>query len=240
MKPLRETSKFASDAERRVAELLATLDPYKPSPVRKQSLSVKLAATHQQPGLRLLRPIAGVALLFAGTAAAATLGQRFWTEPLEHVEQAPPEIPSARSVAPSGKPGQATRSAPTTLPPAHAESASSPLAPAPAPAKRTNPAPQRPASPTQKRLARASEDPRPVADALRALRKEQDPVRAQALLNEYMQASPQGALSEEALALSIEAAHARKDPAAKGYARRYLARYPAGRHRRLAERVLAE
>ena len=55
-----------------------------------------------------------------------------------------------------------------------------------------------------------------------------------------MQANPQGALSEEALALSIEAAHARKDPAAKSHARRYLARYPAGRQRRLAERVLAE
>jgi acyl-CoA reductase-like NAD-dependent aldehyde dehydrogenase len=43
----------------------------------------------------------------------------------------------------------------------------------------------------------------------------------------------------EKLALSIEAAAARKDPRAAEHARRYLARYPNGRFRGLAERVLA-
>jgi len=46
-------------------------------------------------------------------------------------------------------------------------------------------------------------------------------------------------LVEDALALSIEAAAARKDPRAAEYARRYLARYPSGRFRGMAERVLA-
>ncbi len=237
MKPLRETREFASESERRVAELLATLDPYEPSPVRRQSLSVKLAASQQQRGLRVFRPVVGVALLFAGTAAAATLGERFWPEPIEQVEQAPPEIVIARAVAPS-KPARVTRSAPAALPAADAEPAAVPRPQAPV--QRPGAVPQRRPTPPQKRLARASEDPRPVADALRALRKERDPARAQSLLNEYMRSSPEGALSEEALALSIEAAHARKDPAAKAHARRYLARYPAGRHRRLAERALAE
>lgn len=236
MKPLRDTREFESDAERRVAELLAALDPYKPNPVRKQSLGVKLAATHQQRGLRLLRPIVGVALLFAGTAAAATLGERIWSESVEQAEQAPPEVAVARSVAPS-KPARGTRPAPAPLPTAPAELAPVPAAPSP---KRAGTAPQRQATAPQKRLGRTSEDPRPVADALRALRKERDPARAQSLLNEYMRSNPHGALSEEALALSIEAAHARKDPAAKAHARRYLARYPRGRHRRLAERALAE
>jgi len=237
VKPLRDTREFASEAERRVAELLATLDPYEPNPVRKQSLGVILAASHRERGFRLLRPVAGLALLFAGTAAAATLGQRFWPESVEQLEEAPPEIAPARSTAPSGKPSRGTDSKPAALPATHPDPAPGPQV---APTKRTSAAPQRQTPTTQKRPTRASEDPRPVADALRALRKEQDPARAQSLLNEYLRANPQGALSEEALALSIEAAYARKDPTAKTHARRYLARYPAGRHRRLAERVLSE
>ena len=229
MKPLRHTREFSSESERRVAELLATLEPYKPNPTRKPNLSVKLASTRQRWGLRVLRPAAGLALLFAGTAAAATLGERFWSQP---VDQAPPQIPLARSTAP-----QAPRSKPASVAADATETKITP--PVVAPTKRTGAPPAR-ALNSLKKQARASEDPGPVVEALRALRKEQDPARAQSLLTEYLATNPQGALSEEALALSIEAAHARKDPAAKQHARRYLARYPAGRHRRLAERALAE
>ena len=55
----------------------------------------------------------------------------------------------------------------------------------------------------------------------------------------YLRSNPRGALAEDALALSIEAAMARKDPRAADYARRYLARYPEGRFRSLAQRVAA-
>lgn len=238
MKPLRNTREFSSESERRIAELLATLEPYKPNPARKHSLGLKLAARRPHAALRILRPVAGLALLFAGTAAAATLGERLWSEPI--VEQAPPEIPVARSLAPPAKPKAATRATPDA-PAKTSETAESIAVPGPLrKAQRPSIAPPRAANSAPKKAVRSSEDPRPVAEALRALRKERDPARAQSLLSEYMRASPQGALSEEALALSIEAAHARKDPAAKGHARRYLARYPAGRHRRLAERVLAE
>ena len=75
---------------------------------------------------------------------------------------------------------------------------------------------------------------------MRALRKQGDPGRAQALLDQYLRSNPRGALAEDALALSIEAAAARKDPRAADYARRYLARYPKGRFRAVAERVLAK
>ena len=239
MKPLRDTHEFSSESERRVAELLTTLDPYKPNPVRKQHLGLKLAGAlsgvaHQPRGLKLLRPVVGIALLFAGTAAAATLGQRFWPEPLDQA----PEIPVALSTPPRVQPTARARATAAAPPAAAVE----PAAPSPVVARAKPPSATAPrlAAVTKKQPARASEDPRPVVEALRALRKEQDPARAQSLLNDYMQTNPQGALSEEALALSIEAAHARKDPAAKSYARRYLARYPAGRQRRLAERVLAE
>jgi hypothetical protein len=86
---------------------------------------------------------------------------------------------------------------------------------------------------------RAGEDPSQVAEAVRALRKQGDAARAQALLDQYLKSNPRGALSEDALALSIEAAAARKDPRAADYARRYLARYPNGRFRAVAERALS-
>jgi predicted Zn-dependent protease len=97
-----------------------------------------------------------------------------------------------------------------------------------------------PEQPSAKRVdkPRAGEDPTQVAEAVRALRKQGDPARAQQLLDQYLRANPHGALAEDALALSIEAAAARKDPRAADYARRYLARYPNGRFHRVAERAL--
>ena len=86
---------------------------------------------------------------------------------------------------------------------------------------------------------RAGEDPSQVAEAVRALRKQGDAARAQTLLDQYLKANPHGALAEDALALSIEAAAARKDPRAADYARRYLARYPNGRFKGVAERALS-
>jgi hypothetical protein len=95
--------------------------------------------------------------------------------------------------------------------------------------------------PSTKRVdkPRAGEDPSQVAEAVRALRKQGDAARAQALLDQYLKANPRGALAEDALALSIEAAAARKDPRATDYARRYLAKYPNGRFKTVAERVLS-
>jgi hypothetical protein len=83
-----------------------------------------------------------------------------------------------------------------------------------------------------------SEDPSAVVDAVEALRKQHDPDRAAKLLAGYLAAHPKGALAEEALALSIEAATARHDPAAPAFARRYLRDYPTGRFRQTAQAVL--
>jgi hypothetical protein len=59
------------------------------------------------------------------------------------------------------------------------------------------------------------------------------------LLDDYLQTHPKGQLSEDALALSIEAASAKHDPRATDYARRYLGRFPHGRYRDVAARALA-
>src|SRR5262249_62005404 len=65
--------------------------------------------------------------------------------------------------------------------------------------------------------------------AVQALRREHDPVRAGALLDDYLRRFEHGALEEEALALAIEAAAARDDDRAADLAARYLSRYPHGR-----------
>lgn len=84
-----------------------------------------------------------------------------------------------------------------------------------------------------------TEDAGPVLAAVRALRRDHNPVRARALLNGYLSAHPDGALVEEALAISIEAAVANRDADANSLALRYLRLYPSGPFHGLAERALA-
>jgi hypothetical protein len=59
-------------------------------------------------------------------------------------------------------------------------------------------------------------------------------------LNDYLKTHPNGVLSEDALALSIEAASAQHDPRAADYARRYLAKFPRGKYRDLANRAIQQ
>jgi len=66
-----------------------------------------------------------------------------------------------------------------------------------------------------------------------------DAARASRILDDYFRKFPRGALGEEALALSIEAASVRGDAKARTLAKRYLELYPKGNFRAKAERVLA-
>jgi outer membrane protein assembly factor BamD (BamD/ComL family) len=74
-----------------------------------------------------------------------------------------------------------------------------------------------------------------VFNAMRLLRREGQPTQAAALLDEYLSRHPSGAMAEEALALSIEAAAARGDGRAKDLIRQYVARYPNGHFRGVVE-----
>ena len=73
-----------------------------------------------------------------------------------------------------------------------------------------------------------------VLAGMRALRVDHDPVHARGLLARYLERRPNGALAEEALALTIEAAVAHHDGDAAALGARYLRRYPAGPFRALA------
>jgi hypothetical protein len=85
--------------------------------------------------------------------------------------------------------------------------------------------------------ARSADDPSLVMRGMRALRREGDPVLARALAERYLRSYPDGRLTEEALALAIEAALAHGDDEARTLGGRYLHLYPQGPFRGLALRA---
>jgi len=200
--------------------LIASAEPHQPSPFAKRHVHSRLMRALEggaSSKRRLVRPalLACAAVFVAASAAAAGYT-------LLSVKKYEPVAPIA-SVAP---PAEVHRKV------THVAPAPAPLPAEPAPAVE---------QPSARRVdkPRAGEDPSQVAEAVRALRKQGDAARAQALLDQYLKTNPHGALAEDALALSIEAAAARKDPRAADYARRYLSKYPHGRFKSVAERVLS-
>lgn len=218
--------------DRDLADLLRAAEPYQADPFRKRRVLVKvLGAPGVARAVRWPRIVTAGVLLTATAAAAASGGL---SRGYEAIFGTAPQEP-APALVPTGDGAvalpleQAPRFEP---PPAVAE-------PAPEVDAKAPPASKERARPS----AKASENPEDAAavlDAIRALRKERDPARAERLLGEYMKSNPNGVLSEDALALSIEAAAAKRDPRAAEYARRYLARYPQGKYRTVAQRALEQ
>jgi hypothetical protein len=205
----------AEPSLRALKTLVESAEPHQPSPFAKRAVLARLQRSLESGGERRRAPwhvgLVGAALaLVAGGAAAAGYALLPKPAPTTPALEVVPVSPSVSRRLPSARP-RVSHTAPSAL----------------APSVKRAP------------LPRPGEDPSQVAEAVRALRKQGDAARAQALLDEYLRANPKGALSEDALALSIEAAAARKDPRAADYARRYLARYPNGRFRGVAERALA-
>ncbi len=196
----------------------------------KQRVRQRLVETRVRSRPRLvLAPaivIGGLALVIA-TAASATLAVRWWRAARVAPTPELARVPAARVRA-------ARAAAPIALPEAAPPEPASDGAFSPA-------APERPAATHLRRARAAARDAETslLFDVTRALRRERDPARAGALLDEYFRRFPHGALAEEALALAIEAAEARGDARARVLARRYLGRYPSGHFRELAARALA-
>jgi hypothetical protein len=218
MKRLLEESEPALAA---LTDLVAGAAPHEPNPFAKRLVQSRLNRELAGPPRRFApRPVwFGVAALLLGASAAAAAGYSLLGSSAP-APYAPPAPPITSSAPARSEPRVAL---PVFPPPVVA-------APPPSIERQVERYAEKP---------RAGEDPSQVAEAVRALRKQGDPARAQALLDQYLRQNPRGALAEDALALSIEAAAARKDPRALDLASRYLARYPNGRFRALAERVLA-
>lgn len=203
-----------------LTELVASARRHEPNPFAKRFVQSRLTRQLAGGPRRVsVRPVwLGLAALFVAASATAA-GISLFSAPASSLA-----VPAYPSAAPFEAPARAVeRSAPPQRDLLEPE-----------PAVSAEKSPERRAD-----KPRAGEDPSQVAEAVRALRKQGDPARAQQLLARYLRENPRGALAEDALALSIEAAAARKDPRAADYARRYLARYPQGRFRSLAERVAA-
>ena len=203
--------------------LVASAERYQPSPFAKRHVQSRLARAlegRSSTQRRRVRPaLVTCAALFVAASAAAT-GYTLLSS-----KEPEPAAPVSSVAPPTDVQRDTQRSV------AHA---------APAVQPSSDPVPVvEPPSTKRVDKPRVGEDPSQVAEAVRALRKQGDPARAQALLDQYLKANPRGALAEDALALSIEAAAARKDPRAADYARRYLTKYPNGRFKTVAERALS-
>jgi hypothetical protein len=238
----REDAVPGSD-EAMVIALLKGQKPYRLPAGRRQRVSNGLARKvrrHTAPAL--LRPaiVLGMVVICGGAfASAQVFGWTHWL--IERCEGL------VSTVAPAAKP--------PIPPPAVTPSVARPssldvLAPEPRPYPASAPLERRLAPPASLRRrpqgrvhdsvsAAVAEDDSPVLAAVRALRRERDPVRARALLTPYLAEHPDGTLAQEALAISIEAAVAHHDPDASSLAAQYLRRYPSGPFSALARQTLS-
>jgi hypothetical protein len=225
-------------SDEKLADLLRAAAPFEADPFRKRRVLVRLSRVQTRHAARFwLRPAIIATLLVSGTATAA-LGRRYVAHGGGFFRFGPAAPSAARAAVaatpthtPALRQAEASSAPENSVEPvATASDALDPPANAIRPAAKAN-AHARPAS---------SEDAIHVVEAIQALRTGRDPSRAQGLLNDYLKTHPHGVLSEDALALSIEAASAQHDPRAADYARRYLAKFPHGKYRDLANRAVAQ
>ncbi len=233
MESIRGRGTPTSEIEADAIDLLRSRQRYEPPPGQKQRVRTRILEHGTASGARSRRlfGMAMTAVVVLGLGGTSLAWNRAWIVRSYHALAA--QIRPGADRAPAN--GDST--APAPLEQAHAPVAEVPSSAETPPAV----APEAPSIPsTSNRAARTpSEDERLVFDAMRALRQEGQADRAARSLDEYLRRHPQGELAEEALALSIEAALVRGDPRAKDMANRYLAMYPKGRFRQVAERARA-
>jgi hypothetical protein len=217
---LREDAEgMQAPSARWAVSVLQQARPYQPIPGRQERIWAGLQAAHRVSRAGRLRLAFAVALLLvSGLFGSAALAQ--WPAWLARVIHTAPT--EARVRSPANRPP--TSLAPAPMPPLVRQAASAPSAPAAeAPgafagsghARRTS----RPATPEESQI---------LLDAMRALRVEQRPDRARAILAQYLARRPTGTLAEEALVMLVEAAVAHGDSDAPALAARYFTLYPKG------------
>jgi hypothetical protein len=224
-----------------IGDLLRSTGPYAAPPGRKQRVLLGLPARAPRGAPSLLRSaiVLGV-LVGCGAFASAAVGP--WRGWIGRAYERLVPAPSATRLALTARPPHvhALLAPPPAPPPAVALAE---LAPAPVAAPRPMPTVSHAlvAAPRVRHVAPSPPAPPPaeiesqaVLEAMRALRLEKNPGRARALLAKYLERNPNGALAEEALALTIEAAVAHHDPDAPTLGARYLRRYPSGPFRAVA------
>jgi hypothetical protein len=233
--------------EQLLRDLVRSAEPFTPSPFAKRSVYHRVTRAGSTRWPRLVRAGALASVLFGGTAMASiAVGTYAWLRPAPRQSAAPsarPPLPRERQREPraAAAPASVASQGSGVTTPLSASGSSPQVA-----ATAARPA-GKPVSVARKHAQRQrvssllpdeSEDPAEIMQAVRALRRDHDPLQAQRLLDHYLAIHREGAFTEDALALAIEAASVRQDPAARSYARRYLAQFPSGRFRDLARRTL--
>jgi hypothetical protein len=230
-----------------ISRLCRSQPPSGPDPVMQARVLSRLERPRRHAGLsRPALAMMGVVLL-AATASAVWMGARRWLAP----ERPAPERPAPERLAPEpAMPDRTAPSAPSAVAPSpssivpsrggsRVDSTKSHAARpkhASAPASATQPA-----SVSAPKPAFDPQESVLVHSAMRALRVDRQTDKARALLDEYLNRFPQGALAEDALALQIEATLAARDrAAARRWATRYLQEFPSGRFRAIADKTLHE
>ena len=238
--PPRRLVEGHADQQAWALELLRAAEPYQAPAGRKQRIRLSLGHVPRRAPV-LLRPlVAGLVLMSLGAIATAALRPALPRWVSRAVERVVDVVRPARSHVSSVDARRAPR--PVRVASASEVAVEPAATPAPAIAAVQLPAPARPAAEAAtishvRRPVRADsreEETALLLDAMRALRRQHDPVRARVLLGRYLQEHPNGALAEEALAMSIEAAVAAHDSDAPALARRYLRSYPSGPFRSVA------
>lgn len=215
----------------RAVELIESMDPLRFPVGRKQRLLLSLGhGSVKQPWMWLRPVVVGAMLMGGGAAASAALTG--W--PARLMRSLETHVSLSAEVRAVTRPS-AVRTAPMIVPPPAAEARPVTTSRAPTHVRRS------PIEPPARRpqAEQPTDDPALLVEATHALRVNRDPELARALAKRYLDRQPKGALADEALALSIEAAIDQHDADAATLSARYLAQFPHGSFRALAERTLA-
>jgi hypothetical protein len=241
----------ATRGRERAFELLRAASPYVETQDDKERVGVALSATRARGVPRLLGPVtlAGVLLGFGAVASATIWHWPDWiVQTVQLLAAAPAPAPSPSSPSPVRRDHRLSRTQRSLGAPDLSAVAEPDVTWRPEERDLSRDSSlggvSRGENLGRVRIRRVSpvtagEDTGPVLAAMRALRRDHDPVRARILLTDYLQQHPGGTLAEEALAMSIEAAVAHQDADIVSLAKNYLRLYPSGPFRGFASRTLA-
>jgi hypothetical protein len=231
LKRLIDEGRNPDSPEGRLASLIQAMPALERAPFAQERVFARVVSAAATRRKRLPWTAGAIALgLGISAVAAASVGHlEFFVRPSPSSLTAPlMPPPQAGAAIPEASRAIATPE------PALPDKADLPAASQPPPSRM----PKLHARYVESRPLAAGEDPAPLLEAIRTLRSNHDPTRAGVLLAEYLKAYPHSPLSEDALALSIEAALARHSTASSAeLARRYLAQFPNGRYRLFASRA---
>jgi hypothetical protein len=214
---------------RRGVEVLQGTPPTAETPDVKQRVwhAIQRAPVTTPRRLPILIPkLALVAIVVCGAGTAGAVIAHRWQRGTAPARDSAASSSPPRSTRPPPRPEKASPR-PAVADTAAAAADTVEASPRPPPPVRSVPKKLASLPPSAASVARERTE---VLDALVALRREHDPVRAGTLLARYLSAHPRGALREEALVLAIEAADARGDKTGGAQlAHAYQAEFPAGR-----------